>query len=139
MQESKIIKIVIDTNVLISFLIGKTLKGLQNYIDDRSIQIYTCIEQIEELLEVFNKPKIKKYINSEHSFEFIELLTEKAILEKIDNIIPFCRDPKDDYLITLALQADCNYLVTGDDDLLSLSKIDRLQIITFSDFKLIVK
>jgi hypothetical protein len=139
MHESKIIKIVIDTNVWISYLIGKSLKGLQNYIDDGIIQIYSCTEQIEELLEVFNKPKIKKYINTEQSLEFIELLTEKANLLRIDNIMPFCRDPKDDYLIALALQADCHYLVTGDDDLLSLRKIDMLEIITFSDFKLIVR
>ena len=54
-------KIIVDTNIWISFLIGKTLKGLQNYIDNKTVIIITCEEQMQELNLVFEKPKIKKY------------------------------------------------------------------------------
>ena len=44
-------KIIVDTNIWISFLIGKDLKGLQNHIDSDTIVIITCEEQIRELSE----------------------------------------------------------------------------------------
>ena len=40
------------------------------------------------------------------------------------------RDPKDDMFITCALSARANYLVSGDDDLLSLSEIEGVRIVT---------
>ena len=55
------IKIIVDTNIWISFLIGKNLKGLQNQIDSQSILIITYEEQLRELSEAFKKPKLKKF------------------------------------------------------------------------------
>lgn len=56
-KESKSVKIIIDTNVWISFLIGKNLKGLQNHLDSQRIKVVTCNEQLIELSEVFKKSK----------------------------------------------------------------------------------
>jgi len=55
-KASNSFKVIIDTNIWISFLIGKNLKGLQEYIDSQIVLIVTCNEQIEELTDVFNKP-----------------------------------------------------------------------------------
>jgi hypothetical protein len=38
---NKFYKIIIDSNIWISFLIGKKLIGLQNYIDSQDIKIIT--------------------------------------------------------------------------------------------------
>lgn len=38
---NKFYKIIIDSNICISFLIGKKLIGLQNYIDSQDIKIIT--------------------------------------------------------------------------------------------------
>ena len=46
----------------------------------------------------------------------------------------FSRDPKDDYLLTLAQQARLDYLVTGDKDLLVLGTHLQTEILTFTDF-----
>ena len=59
-KESKSYKIIVDSNIWISFLIGKNLSGLQNYIDSLILRIITCNEQLLELKEVFKKPKLKK-------------------------------------------------------------------------------
>jgi uncharacterized protein len=44
---NKSYKIIVDTNIWISFLIGKNLKGLQEYIDSQTVNIVTCDEQIQ--------------------------------------------------------------------------------------------
>jgi putative PIN family toxin of toxin-antitoxin system len=59
-KENKEIKIIEDTNIWISFLIGKSLKRLQNHIDSGFVKIVTCNEQLEELAGVFNKQKLRK-------------------------------------------------------------------------------
>ena len=48
--------------------------------------------------------------------------------------ISICRDPDDDKFISCALDAECMYLVSGDDDLLSLENISQVTICTPSEF-----
>ena len=55
-KESKSDRIIVDTNIWISFLIGKHLKGLHQLIASEKIEIITCEEQVVELSEVFRKP-----------------------------------------------------------------------------------
>ena len=40
-MKSRVVKVIFDTNVWISFLIGKRLSGIRQYISDGRIQIVT--------------------------------------------------------------------------------------------------
>ena len=51
---------------------------------------------------------------------------------------PLCRDPDDDLILALATQSGCEYLVTGDRDLLVLGRLGNLQIVTPREFAAIV-
>lgn len=132
---NKTYKVIIDTNIWISFLIGKHLSGLHKYIYDQKIEIILCKEQLLELIEILNKPKIKKYIPANKTQEFINLLDEATQLVEIKNHIKICRDPKDDYLLSLSVTSNADYLVTGDVDLLSIKQIENTLIISFTDFE----
>jgi hypothetical protein len=131
---SKSYKIIVDTNIWISFLIGKNLKGLQNQIDSKFIKIITCNEQLQELSEVFKKPKIKKYFSKDEIDEFFELLEESSENFRISSSTTICRDPKDNYLISLAIDSEADFLITGDKDLLELIKVGETTIIKYTDF-----
>ncbi|MEZ4972860.1 MAG: putative toxin-antitoxin system toxin component, PIN family [Cyclobacteriaceae bacterium] len=48
--------------------------------------------------------------------------------------IKICRDPKDNFILSLANDGKANFLVTGDKDLLTIKKIGRTKIIGFSEF-----
>jgi putative PIN family toxin of toxin-antitoxin system len=128
-------KVIIDTNVWISFLIGKSLAGLHKFIYHEKIAVITCKEQLLELSEVLHRPKIKKRFSQKHINEFFSLLDEVALLVEISTISSICRDPKDDYLLSLSIESDANYLVTGDLDLLIIKKINNTEIINYSDFE----
>jgi uncharacterized protein len=45
-----------------------------------------------------------------------------------------CRDPKDNFLLSLAVDGKADYLLTGDNDLLILNKIGVTEIKTISEF-----
>ena len=134
-KENKSYKIIVDTNVWISFLIGKNLKGLQKHIDSSDIKIIICDEQIQELIEVFNKPKLKKYFSKEQILEFFELLNEASVNVKISTITNLCRDEKDNYLLSLAIDSDADFLLTGDNDLLELMELNNTIILKFTEFE----
>lgn len=132
-------KIIIDTNIWISFLIGKSLQGLQNYIDSQFISIVTCNEQIQELQEVFKKPKIRKYFSTEQIEEFFWLFDESSENITLKTKSDLCRDLKDNYLVSLAIDSKADFLITGDFDLLELDQIENTTVIKFSDFDKIIK
>jgi uncharacterized protein len=136
---SKTFKVIVDSNIWISFLIGKSLKGLQTHLDNQLIKIITCNEQLLELSDVFKKPGIKKYFSKEQIIEFFELLDESSEIISIITKSNICRDPKDNYLVSLAIDSKANYLITGDKDLLELNKIGDTVILNYSDFNTILK
>jgi uncharacterized protein len=132
-------KVIVDTNIWISFLIGKSLKGLQHYIYSQSVVIVTCEEQIQELSDVFRRPKIKKYFTPEQIAEFFELLEESSENVVLNTKTDLCRDLKDNYLLSLAIDSNADYLITGDNDLLVLNEVENTSIVRFNDFEKIIK
>jgi putative PIN family toxin of toxin-antitoxin system len=134
-KAGKPFKIIVDTNIWISFLIGKSLTGLQQYINSRSVIIVTCSEQIQELADVFRKPKINKYFTPEQIAEFFELLEESSENVVLKTKIDLCRDLKDNYLLSLAIDSNADFLITGDNDLLVLNEIENTSMISFHDFE----
>ncbi|GCC51383.1 putative toxin-antitoxin system toxin component, PIN family [Chryseotalea sanaruensis] len=134
MPKQKPSKVIIDTNLWISFLIGKELQNLKDLIVTEKIQLISTEQLISELRIVVNRPKLQKYFDKEKVTELISLLnivSEKVKIKKIESI---CRDPKDDFLLALSKQSKANYLVTGDKDLLEIKIYGRTEIITVKKF-----
>jgi putative PIN family toxin of toxin-antitoxin system len=133
--DKSLAKIVIDTNVWISFLMGKTLSRLENYIYDGHFQIVSCNEQLAELQEVLYRPKMERYFSVYQIKGVFELLADFAQFVNIHSHIDICRDAKDNYLLALSIDSNANFLITGDKDLLSIKQIENTTIIGFKDFE----
>lgn len=127
-------KLVIDTNIWISFLFGKSFKELNEIINNPKNTIFTSAEQIFEINDVVNRPKLEKSISNQSKKNLIYYFNFKFKLVKLENILQVCRDPKDDYLLETAMKSNSDYIITGDNDLLSLQKFQSIQIINFNDF-----
>ena len=55
------IKIIIDTNLWISFLIGKQLVGLKTLLVEKTITPIFSQQLLDEISLVTKKPKLQKY------------------------------------------------------------------------------
>lgn len=126
-------KIVIDTNVFISavFFGGVPLKVLQSVISKQN-DAYISPEIWDEYNDVIER-MTKKYPSRLKQ----QLIDEVFKLFKViipSSEISICRDPEDDKFISCALDAECVYIVSGDDDLLSLENIGDVTICTPSEF-----
>ena len=132
------IRVIFDTNIWISFLIGKRLSIVAKYISNRQITIVTTDQLIEEIKEATSREKLRKYFPYTKVLElsrFLETIAEKYKIEPQHFIN---RDPKDDFLLDLISASKADYLVTGDKDLLSLNPFETTTILTASDFEKIL-
>ena len=129
------IRVVIDTNIWISFLIGKTLAGLSEAIISDKIKILFSEELIDELIEVLQRPKFEKYFSREDVAELISLIHLKTEHVEITEHFMECRDPKDNFLLDLCVSGNADYLITGDDDLLSLTPFRSVEIVNYRVFQ----
>jgi uncharacterized protein len=62
------------------------------------------------------------------------ILALRGDLVMIGERIRVCRDPNDDFLIETAVAGGADYLVTGDEDLLSLKEYRGVPIVRLYDF-----
>ena len=138
MPKSKRIKVIIDTDLFISFLIGKKLQGLKELLIDFRIELIFAEQNIQELKMVSQRPKFKKYFKAGDLDDLIDLIRTIGIVIEINNIPAVCRDPKDNYLLELARKSKANYLLTGDIDLLEIGSYKGTKIITVKAFDQII-
>jgi putative PIN family toxin of toxin-antitoxin system len=68
----KNIKVIFDTNVWISFLIGKRLSVVKNYISNGQISIVVTNQLLKEIEEVTNHERLKKYFPKESVLELMQ-------------------------------------------------------------------
>lgn len=135
----KIIRVVFDTNIWVSFLIGKFLSGLEDFIIDNRFQILMCDELLEEMNDVLHRPKFQNYFSIDVISELVILMLGKFELVELRESFKVCRDEKDNFLIDLCVSGKADYLVTGDEDLLALNPFQETQIIDYKSFQKILE
>jgi uncharacterized protein len=132
-------KVVVDTNIFISFLIGKVLKDLPKYLHSSAVELVVSDELISELIEVTSRPKFNKYFSEELVRELVILVEERSITIQPHSQINVCRDAKDNYLLALANDGNADFLVTGDKDLLTMGAFENTRIVDYNELERIVK
>jgi putative PIN family toxin of toxin-antitoxin system len=127
-------RIIIDTNLWISFLLSKRTSGLDKFFLDKSIIIIFSQELLDEFIEVARRPKLKKYFNLADLEELLLQISLHAEFVAVSSNIDICRDPKDNFLLSLAVDSNATYLLTGDKDLLEVNKVGKSKIATMTQY-----
>lgn len=134
MRGNQPIKVIIDTNLWISFLIGQGLANLKSLIVSETIQLIVCDQLQEEIRQVTQRPKLRKYFSPQKVSEMLELLAIMGLPVEIKSEVSVCRDEKDNFLLALAQDSQAEFLITGDTDLLILEEFKRTKIVTYQAF-----
>ena len=134
-------KIIIDTNLWISLLIGKRLLELQSLCNSDTVDVYICDELIEEFTRIASHIKIRKYANDERVNQTLDLMKASCIWSSIENraVTSKLRDINDLYLLALAETVKADFVLTGDKDLLSLQSHRKTKIVAYKEFEEILK
>ena len=130
------IRVVIDTNVIISGLIsGKSPPGIiiDSWISREFIPVLSE-SMIEEINLTLQKPKIKKIFNAAVSKNIFNHLQTKADIVKIKEYFEVCQDPDDNILFNAAMAGQADLIVSRDKKVLEVTDFKNVQTVTLAWF-----
>mgnify|MGYP006295849039 FL=1 len=128
-------KVILDTNLWISFLIKHDYSFLDKYIEKGKVKLVFSEELIQEFLTVATRPKFQKFFTDDDIQNIIQIFDYYGILIKVTSEVKICRDFKDNFLLNLAIDGNADYLVSGDEDLLEIKNIQETKILTIRELK----
>ena len=130
--DTKKVSVVLDTNILISSIgFGGKPRKILNLALERKLQVISSPILLAELDDVISKKfpllaeslkKIHKHLNKR-----LKIVNPKKSLHIV-------RDEPDNRVLEAALQGKCQYIVTGDRDLLDIGTYGKIKIVTPNDF-----
>jgi len=110
--------VVVDTNVFVRGLLrSAVVVPLINAWKANRFRLLTSEGLLQELVEVLARPKLRKYFQEEQVKELLLLISEQGKAVEPSQHVSFCRDPKDNIFLDVAIAGQADYLVTEDDDL----------------------
>jgi len=130
---------VIDTNLFISGLFGRNTvtAQLQELWIQQQFQLGTSLEIMKEVIRVLQYPRVKKHLidDEETVRRFFRLVFRKAIVARDDfQTGRIVDDPTDNKFLACALEIKADYIVSGDNHLLSLKHSHGTQIVDAASF-----
>ncbi len=125
-------RILVDTNILIS---GLFFGGLpQRLLSELDENFNVCVN--EKIIYEYNEQIDRKISNPKYKLN--EELRKKFFsnLQSFEPVsdLKVCRDPDDDKFINCAIDAKAIYIVSGDNDLLTLKNFAGIEIVTAREF-----
>ncbi len=125
-------RIVLDTNVIVSAFAAR---GLCESLFELCLGSYEILLS-ETLLDEIRRNLAKKLKLERQTVADIERLLREngSLMEPASVATDACRDADDLHILGLAKMGKAKYLVTGDDDLLTVKRMGRCRIVTPRQF-----
>ena len=130
-------RVVLDTNILVSALIAPTGKpaAIYNAWVEGTFTLLTCAAHLEELRSTLLKPRVAELIKPYKASRLVNQI--KRLAQDIGPLPPVERspDPADDFLLALSEAGNAEYFVTGDKSgLLALGRHKATRIVSATEF-----
>lgn len=131
MTLSKKPRVVIDTNVFLSgILYGGNAEKILRLFQDNKI---TLIISPETTAELFTK--LQKFDADPQLVEDLDVILDAHAIKVLPKKkVRLSRDPRDNIFLEAAITGDVDYLITGDNDLLTLKTIETIPIVSPKQF-----
>lgn len=130
-------RVVLDTNILVSALIAPTGTPAATYNAwvEGKFTLLTCAAHLEEVRSTMLEPRVTELVKPYRAGRLVNQI--KRLAQDIDPLphVERSPDPTDDFLLALSEAGSAEYLVTGDKSgLLALGRQKAAQIVSARDF-----
>lgn len=120
------LRVVFDCMIFLEALVSEKSIAFKlfEYLEDNFFTLYVSKESLDEVKNVLQRPFVKTknpQITDGYTEKFLNRILQKSLL--LNTVPPkfeYPRDPKDEKYINLALEAEADYIVSRDRDLLDL-------------------
>lgn len=131
-------KVVLDTNVLISAVFWKGSPNLILRLAEKGLVILVTSQDIlRELAGVLARPKFAPQLRKSN-LTAVTIIKELSLLAQVitpaETIVGVSSDPADDKFLSCAVSAHAPFLISGDRHLLSLKNFGDTAILTPAQF-----
>ena len=129
-------RIILDTNIWISFLLGKRLSELKLLFTEPKFEIFVSATLLDEIARVAKRRKFERHISIDALRNLFLLIDERC--HKVSShieITPIIRDRNDVFILGMIKNCAAEVVVTGDKDLLVLGEFEGCKILTFTEFR----
>ncbi len=141
------IRVVLDTNILVSALITKKPSApiqLYKAFINQQILLITSPSILAEVEDVINRENIVKYhklipAQRQEILKQLIILCYVTLETSPKDEIVIKNDPKDDKFILAALEGKANYIVSGDHHLLDMKEYKGIKILNPNEFLVILE
>jgi putative PIN family toxin of toxin-antitoxin system len=133
-KEKTLIRVVLDTNVLISSLLfrGEPAAIVDLWKEGKIVPLVSR-ETFDEFITVLKYPKFRLTKDDIKSIIEEDVLPFFEVVETVDKVSRVCKDPDDDKFIACALSASADFIVSGDKELCDVVRYRTIKIIKASD------
>jgi putative PIN family toxin of toxin-antitoxin system len=135
-EQNKKPSIVFDTNALISAaILPKSASRKAFTLATQQFQLVASKATLQELIGVIERPRLDKYFGSTNTrLSFLMLIAQLSDNVETESTITDCRDPDDNKILELAVDAHAKIIVCGDNDLLVLNPFRGIEILRPHEF-----
>ena len=130
-------KVILDTNVLVSALIsaGNPSLILEKVIESDSIQVCLSTLIFEEYLEVLARPKFQKSPGFiENATLVLHFLKTHSLSFEPKRKVELLKDKSDNKFLELALESKADFLITGNSQDFKIATFRNTKIVTPKEF-----
>lgn len=111
-------RVVIDTNLFVRGLMGGSVtRPVLEAWKQKRFTLVASEALLTEIVTVLARPKFRRFFSLADVTELVQLIGEQGEITEPTMRLELCRDPKDNIFLEVAVAGQCDYLVTGDDDL----------------------
>lgn len=128
------VRVVADANAWVSRYLtprGVVAARLRYLVRSSRFTLIFSKELRDEITEVIRRDKFRRFIQPDELKRYLRQVASYA-LSLTSSTIAVCRDPKDNYLLGLSLDARADFLITGDKDLLVLGRFGSTEIVSWA-------
>jgi uncharacterized protein len=128
-------RVVVDTNILVSFAIrpSQDFERLFDYLAGNGIMLVSD-ETIAELFAVLSRERFRIYIPQDAAIDYVEWYSGLSESVTVTKQIAACRDPKDDKFLSLAVAGKADCIISGDKDLLDMVAYGGIPVYRANEF-----
>jgi len=127
-------RVIFDTNIWISYLISDEFSSLDTLIIDQYIDLIYSEELLEEFIAVARRGKFSRYFTENDVNYLVDGLLKFAEFFDVKSNFNLCRDPRDNFLLSLSFDAQATHLITGDKDLLEIEYFYGTRILDYAGY-----
>lgn len=130
-------RVILDTNVLLSAILkdASTPAAVVRLVTTKHVMLTSMETQQEfrRVLAVLAKPYFQRVV-TDRIKRNIEVMFGESELIMIAEFVSVCRDPMDDKFLELAVNGKAEFIISGDNDLLSMRIYKNTRIVTPAEF-----